>query len=91
MAKAPAEEPQDFLLRPDVITPEEERALLDRLENLRWDPIVIRGQSARRTARHFGLTYDYESRAQPRRSDPGVARPGGPRPKSSRAWPPRTS
>lgn len=89
MAKAPAEEPQDFLLRPDVITPEEERALLDRLENLRWDPIVIRGQSARRTARHFGLTYDYESRAQPRRSDPGVARPGGPRRRRARGRGPR--
>lgn len=63
MAKALVEEPRDFLLRPDVITCEEERGLLDRLELLRWDPIVIRGQAARRTARHFGLSYDYESRA----------------------------
>jgi alkylated DNA repair dioxygenase AlkB len=39
-----------------------ERQLLDVFEDLRWDPIVIRGQAARRTARHYGLDYDYESR-----------------------------
>jgi alkylated DNA repair protein (DNA oxidative demethylase) len=31
-------------------------------EELDWQPIVIRGQAARRTARHYGLDYDYESR-----------------------------
>jgi len=42
---------------------------LDQFETLRWDPIVIRGQPARRTARHFGLGYDYESRT-PRAGEP---------------------
>jgi hypothetical protein len=35
-----------------VITPREEHALIERFESLRWDPIVIRGQAARGTARH---------------------------------------
>ena len=62
MARAPAEEPQGLLMRRDVISPEQEEELLGRFETLRFDPIVIRGQAARRTARHFGLGYDYESR-----------------------------
>jgi alkylated DNA repair dioxygenase AlkB len=53
---------QGLVLGDEVISQEEERALLERFETLRWDPIVIRGQAARRTARHFGLGYDYESR-----------------------------
>jgi len=32
------------------------------LEGLRFDPIVMHGQAARRTARHFGLRYDYGAR-----------------------------
>lgn len=69
MARAPNEQPDGIILQPQVITPEEESELLERFETLRWDPIVIRGQAARRTARHFGLGYDYESRA-PRPGEP---------------------
>jgi DNA oxidative demethylase len=69
MARAPKEQPRGLLLRQDVITISEERGLLARFETLRWDPIVIRGQAARRTARHFGLGYDYESR-EPRPGEP---------------------
>jgi DNA oxidative demethylase len=54
-----------------VITREEEHLLLERFNEIGWEPIVIRGQAARRTARHFGLSYDYESRT-PR---PGEAIP----------------
>jgi DNA oxidative demethylase len=36
--------------------------LLQRLHTLRFDPIVMHGVAARRTARHYGLDYDYESR-----------------------------
>jgi len=43
--------------------PGEEASLLDVLAGLRFDPIVIRGQAARRTARHYGLDYDYEARS----------------------------
>lgn len=59
---SPVEEPQGLLLRRDAITREEERQLLERFDQLRWEPIVIRGKAARRTARHFGLGYNYESR-----------------------------
>ena len=69
MARAPLEEPDGIVLRPEVISREEESGLLERFATLRWDPIVIRGQAARRTARHFGLGYDYESRT-PRPGEP---------------------
>jgi len=61
--------PEGLVYRPDVLAPEEERALLDVLAGLRFDPIVIRGQAAKRTARHYGLDYDYESRT-PRPGEP---------------------
>lgn len=69
MARAPSEEPEGLVYRPDVLSAEEERALLGVLAGLRFDPIVIRGQAAKRTARHYGLDYDYESRA-PRPGEP---------------------
>jgi alkylated DNA repair dioxygenase AlkB len=55
--------PEGLVLREDTISHEEEQELLERFDDLRWDPIVIRGQTARRTAHHYGLAYDYESRA----------------------------
>jgi DNA oxidative demethylase len=61
--EAPLDPPEGFILRKDTISDVEELQLLERFDDLRWDPIVIRGQTARRTAHHFGLTYDYESRA----------------------------
>ena len=62
MPRAPSEEPEGLVYRPELIAADEEAALLNLLEALRFDPIVIRGQAARRTARHFGLDYDYEAR-----------------------------
>jgi alkylated DNA repair protein (DNA oxidative demethylase) len=62
MARAPREEPEGLVYRPELIGPDEETALLEILQSLRFDPIVIHGQAARRTARHFGLDYDYEAR-----------------------------
>jgi DNA oxidative demethylase len=46
----------------ELVPPAMERALLDVFEELRFDPIVIHGQAAKRTARHYGLSYDYQSR-----------------------------
>lgn len=69
--RAPAEEPEGLVLKADVLSQREERSLVERFTSLHWDPIVIRGQAARRTARHFGVGYDYESRT-PR---PGEAMP----------------
>ena len=50
------------MYRPDLLPREEESELLEVLDSLRFDPIVMHGQEARRTARHFGLDYDYEAR-----------------------------
>jgi DNA oxidative demethylase len=69
MVRAPTEEPEGVVLQPEVITREGQDALLERFETLQWEPIVIRGQAARRTARHYGLGYDYESRT-PRPGEP---------------------
>jgi alkylated DNA repair dioxygenase AlkB len=49
----------------------DERALLDILEELEFDPIVMRGQTARRTALHYGYSDEY---------DTGRAEPGEPLP-----------
>jgi DNA oxidative demethylase len=60
--RAPSEEPEGLVLRPELITPGEESALLQTLRELRFDPITMHGRTARRTARHYGLGYDYQSR-----------------------------
>jgi alkylated DNA repair dioxygenase AlkB len=62
MARAPLEEPEGLVYKPELLTLDEERNVLAVLEELRFDPIVMHGVEARRTARHFGLDYDYESR-----------------------------
>jgi alkylated DNA repair dioxygenase AlkB len=61
-ARAPSEEPQGLVYRPELLSAEEEAGLLVELESLRFDPIVLHGRAARRTGRHFGLDYDYGSR-----------------------------
>ena len=40
---------------------DEERDLLELLEGLDFRAVTMRGQTARRTVRHFGIDYDYES------------------------------
>ena len=40
---------------------DEERDLLALLEGLDFRAVTMRGQTARRTVRHFGIDYDYES------------------------------
>ena len=61
MARAPSEEPEGLVYRAELLTADEEAALLAQLESLRFDPIVMHGVAARRTARHYGLDYDYEA------------------------------
>jgi alkylated DNA repair protein (DNA oxidative demethylase) len=45
----------------DFVIPEEERELLELIEPLDFREIEMRGQTAKRTVRHFGLGYDYDS------------------------------
>jgi DNA oxidative demethylase len=62
VARAPTEGPEGLVYRPELVSVEDEAELLEQLEALRFDPIVMHGQEARRTARHYGLDYDYEGR-----------------------------
>jgi DNA oxidative demethylase len=62
VVRAPVEEPEGIAYRPELLSVEEEAGLLRELKTLRFDPIVLHGQAAKRTGRHYGLDYDYESR-----------------------------
>jgi alkylated DNA repair dioxygenase AlkB len=54
--------PEGLVYRPDLLSEEEERALLDEIQRLDFDEIRMHGVVARRTAKHFGFDYDYERR-----------------------------
>lgn len=56
------ERPEGLVYRSDVLSVEEERALLAEIDALEFHEIRMHGVVARRTARHFGLDYDYERR-----------------------------
>ena len=60
-AREPAERPEGLVYRPDFVPPDEEARLLGLLDGLEFHAVEMRGQTARRTVRHFGLNYDYES------------------------------
>ena len=55
-----ADSPDGLVYRPDFVSAAEERDLLAAIEQLDFREIRMRGQTARRTARHFGFDYDYE-------------------------------
>jgi DNA oxidative demethylase len=54
--------PEDLVYVEDFITPDEEGQLLGLLDAMEFRAVTMRGQTARRTVRHFGLDYDYEAR-----------------------------
>jgi alkylated DNA repair dioxygenase AlkB len=62
--------PQGFVFEAEFVSPEEEQCLLARVADLDFQPIVIHGVAARRTARHFGLDYDYEQRSHLDNAEP---------------------
>jgi DNA oxidative demethylase len=55
------EPPQGLLYVPDLITAPEEERLLGRLAEESYGEVRMHGQAARRTIRHYGLSYDFES------------------------------
>jgi DNA oxidative demethylase len=54
------EEPEGLVYHPELLDPDEERALVDFLETIDFHEFTMRGQTARRTVRHYGYVYDYE-------------------------------
>src|SRR4051794_6305379 len=57
-----AEPPAGLVYRAGFLSAEEERAVLREIERLAFGEIRMHGVVARRTARHYGLDYDYERR-----------------------------
>ena len=56
------ERPEGLEYRPDFVSALEERALLDFCDTLEFREVVMHGQPARRTTRHYGYDYAYETR-----------------------------
>jgi DNA oxidative demethylase len=54
------EAPEGLVYQEEFISEEEERELLSLLSSIQFRAVVMRGQAARRTVRHFGLDYEYE-------------------------------
>jgi DNA oxidative demethylase len=65
-----AEPPGGLVLRPELLTPEEEHELLGRFEELDFREIVMKGVVARRTAVRYGFLYDYDRRLPVPGADP---------------------
>ncbi len=59
--RAPAgpDPPEGLAYHEDFVTAEEEAQLLELVGALAFREVTMRGQTARRTVRHFGLDYDY--------------------------------
>jgi alkylated DNA repair dioxygenase AlkB len=66
----PGSAPEGLVFAADFLSAEEEAALLAELERLEFHEIVMHGVAARRTARHFGLDYDYERRGVVEEAEP---------------------
>jgi DNA oxidative demethylase len=64
------ERPEGLVYRPELLDEAEERALLDELERLEFHEIHMHAVVAKRTARHFGVDYDYGRRAAIREAEP---------------------
>jgi alkylated DNA repair protein (DNA oxidative demethylase) len=62
--------PSGLVYVPDLISADEEHRLLEQLERLDFNEIRMHGVVAKRTARHYGIDYDYERRAIVREVDP---------------------
>ena len=63
MARAPAivERPEGLVYDAELISEDEEREILALFDEMEFHAVTMRGQTARRTVRHFGFDYGYES------------------------------
>ena len=57
-----SERPEGLVYEAELLTPAEELAVLDETDRTDFEEIRMHGVVAKRTARHFGLGYDYERR-----------------------------
>ena len=55
------ERPVGLRYEADLLSEPEEKQLLALMERIEFREVRMRGQVARRTVRHFGFTYDYET------------------------------
>src|SRR5215210_674143 len=55
------EQPEGLVYRAEILSPDEEAELLATLARLDFRDVTMRGQTAKRTVRHYGFDYDYES------------------------------
>ncbi len=55
------ERPEGLVYEPDFLAEAEERELLAFMDEVDFREVVMRGQAARRTVRHYGFDYGYES------------------------------
>jgi alkylated DNA repair dioxygenase AlkB len=62
--------PEGLIYAPEFLSGDEERELFAELERLEFHEIVLHGVAARRTARHFGLDYNYEQRTHIDEAEP---------------------
>ena len=63
------EQPAGLRYEPELLDSTQERVLTAAVERYDFQPVVMHGQAARRTVRHFGFGYDYES-GRPLPGDP---------------------
>ena len=68
--RAVEEPPAGLVYRPELLTREAEAELVARLDALDFHEIRMHGVVAKRTARHYGIDYDYERRSIVREVDP---------------------
>ena len=62
--------PEGLVYQPELLSEAEERELLNILERLEFHEIRMHGVVAKRTARHFGVGYDYERRSAVHEAEP---------------------
>jgi len=55
------ERPEGLAYHPDFMTADEEQRLLEAMEKTDFREFSMRGQTARRTVRHYGLDYGYDT------------------------------